>query len=76
MTPILFQWEASGNPNDPGGIATFKCNGMTLSIALNDFSTGSRLSNLLEAAYQLGRNDAIDKALRTVPRLLKDQRYG
>lgn len=76
MSPILFQWKASGNPNDPEGIATFTCNGMTLSIALNDFSTGSRLSSLLDAAYQLGRNDAIDKALRTIPKLLQDQRHG
>jgi hypothetical protein len=74
-TPILFQWEGTDNPNDPSGVATLKCNGISVNVGLNDFATASRLSYLLHAAYQLGKNDAIDRATQTIPQLLNEQRY-
>jgi hypothetical protein len=74
-TPIHFSWEGTDNPNDPEGVATLKCNGVSVSVALNDFATASKLSYLMHAAYQLGRNDAIDRALHAIPRLLNEQRY-
>jgi hypothetical protein len=74
-TPVVFQWEASDNPNDPEGVATFRCDGYSVSIVLDDFATASRLSYLIQSAYQLGKNDAIDKALHTIPNLPKEQRY-
>ena len=74
-TPILFQWKASNNPNDPKGVATLKCNGVSVTVGLNDFATASKLSYLLDAAYQLGRNDAIDRAIFATSQLLNEQRY-
>ena len=74
-TPIHFSWEGTDNPNDPHGVATLKCNGVSVSVGLNDFVTASRLSYLLHAAYQLGRNDAIDKAIHATSRLLNEQRH-
>ena len=74
-TPIHFSWKGTDNPNDLSGVATLKCNGVSASVALNDFVTASKLSYLMHAAYQLGRNDAIDRALHAIPRLLNEQRY-
>jgi hypothetical protein len=73
--PIVFQWEASDNPNDPEGVATFKCGGISVSVALHDFATASRLSRLIQSAYQLGRHNAIDKVSNTIPAFLREQRY-
>jgi hypothetical protein len=74
-TQIHFSWECTDNPNDPHGVATLKCNGVSVSVGLNDFATASKLSYLMHAAYQLGRNDAIDRVLQSIPRLLNEQRY-
>lgn len=74
-TPIHFSWSASENLDDPSGIAVFKCNDLTVNTHLGDFTTASKLSNLLHAAYQLGINDAIDRAMKAVPDLLNKQRY-
>ena len=74
-TPTLFQWEASDNPNDPEGVATLKCNGVSVTVELNDFATAAKLSHLLATAYQLGRNDAIDRAIFATSQLLNEQRY-
>ena len=59
MDRLGFQWEGTDNPNDPSGVATFKCDGISVSIGLNDFSEASRLSYLMRSAYQLGKNDII-----------------
>jgi hypothetical protein len=76
IDPITFTWEGTGNPNDPSGIARFGCDGsFTISFTLDSFSTASRISNLLRAAYQRGKNDAIDTALHVIPKLLNEQRY-
>jgi hypothetical protein len=72
---ILFTWEGTDNPNDPEGVAGFQCNGIAVSVGLNDFATASKLAYLLHAAYELGKNDAIDKAAQTIPKLLNEQRY-
>ena len=74
-TPILFSWEGTDNPNDPSGVAILKCNGVSVSVELNDFVTASKLSYLLHAAYQLGRSDAIDRVAHAIPRFLNEQRY-
>lgn len=73
--PVVFQWEASDNPNDPEGVATFKCDGYSVSVAIHDFATASRLSYLIRSAYQLGRHDAIDKLSNAIPSFLNEQRY-
>lgn len=75
MDSLGFLWEGTDNPNDPSGVATFKCDGMQVTVALSDFATASRLSYLIRSAYQKGRHDAIDRAKLTVPRLLDEQRY-
>jgi hypothetical protein len=72
---VVFQWEASDNPNDPEGVATFKCDGCSVKVALHDFATASRLSYLIQSAYQLGKNDALDRALPAIEKLLSKQRY-
>jgi len=74
-TPILFQWEASDNPNDPEGVATYKCNGVSVTVVLDDFAIASKLAHLVDTAYHLGRNDAIDRAIFSTSQLLNEQRY-
>ena len=74
--PVVFQWEASDNPNDPEGVATFECDAFSVSVVLHDFATALRLSYLIESAYQLGRHDAIDKMANTIPNFLNEQRYA
>ena len=72
---ITFAWEGNDNPNDPRGVARFGCDGIEVSICLDDFATASRLSYLIKTAYQRGRSDAIDRALHAIPQLLNGQRY-
>ncbi len=74
-TPTSFSWEGTENPNDPSGIAVLACDGITVRVPLNNFKTACRLSYLLEAAYSLGKRDAISRALQTIPELLNGQRY-
>lgn len=74
-TPVVFQWEASDNPNDPEGVATFKCDGFSVSLVLDDFATASRLSHLIQIAYQMGKNDAIFKLSKAIPNFLNEQLY-
>jgi len=73
--PIGFDWEGTDNPNDPSGVAVFRCDGVQVRVALNDFVTASKFSYLLHSAYQRGRMDAIDRAYSAIPRLLDEQRY-
>jgi hypothetical protein len=70
-----FQWEGTDNPNDPSGVATFKCGGRRVSAIFHDFVTASKLSGLIGAAYERGKHDAINKAKLTIPKLLDEQRY-
>lgn len=72
---IHFSWEGTDNPNDPSGLAVFRCDGIEVRVCLDDFTTASKLSYLLHSAYQLGRNDAITRASSTISRLLGEQRY-
>lgn len=74
-TSICFVWEGTDNPNDPSGIAVFRCDGTEVRVALNDFATASRFSHLVYSAYELGKNDAIDRARSAISRLLDEQRY-
>ena len=73
--PIIFCWEGTDNPNDHRGVARFECDGIKVSICLNDFATAAKLSHLIKSAYQRGRSDAIDSALHSIPQLLNGQRY-
>jgi hypothetical protein len=72
---ISFSWEGTDNPNDPEGVAEFFCDGIKVRAAFNDFVTASKISYLLYAAYERGKNDAIDRAQSTISRLLDEQRY-
>jgi hypothetical protein len=58
----IFQWEGTDNPNDPSGVATFKCDGRKVSAIFHDFVTASELSHLISAAYERGKHDAINTA--------------
>jgi hypothetical protein len=71
----IFQWEGTDNPNDPSGVATFMCDGVKASAPFHDFATASKLSYLIGAAYECGKNDAINKAKLTISKLLDEQRY-
>lgn len=59
--PIHFSWRGTDNPNDPSGVATFKCNMLSVTVAMDDFATASKLSSMMHSSYQTGRNDAIDR---------------
>jgi hypothetical protein len=65
-SPVSFSWEGSDNPNDPSGIATFRCDGIKMSVALDDFTQGSKLATLFDLTYKKGWKDAIDRAQRAV----------
>jgi hypothetical protein len=69
------QWEGTDNPNDPSGVATFKCDGVKVSAIFHDFVTASKLSYLIGAVYERGKHDAINKAKLTISKLLEEQRY-
>jgi hypothetical protein len=71
----IYQWEGTDNPNDPSGVATYKCDGIKVSAIFHDFATASNLSCLIGAAYERGKHDAIDKAKLTIPKLLDEHRY-
>ena len=73
--PIHFSWKGTDNPNDPSGVATFKCNTLSVAIVMDDFATAARLSSMMHSAYQAGRNDAIDKVATAIPQFLNEQRY-
>ena len=64
--PVNFSWEGSDNPNDPSGVATFRCDGIKMSVALDEFTQGSKLATLLDLAYKKGWDDAINRAQRAV----------
>jgi len=64
--PVNFSWEGSDNPNDPSGIATFRCDGIKMSVALDEFVQGSKLATLFDLAYKKGWEDAIGQAQRAV----------
>jgi hypothetical protein len=74
-SPHTFQWEGTDNPNDPSGVATFKCDGVKVSAIFHDFVTASKLSYLIGAVYERGKHDAINKAKLTISKLLEEQRY-
>lgn len=75
MDSLGFVWEGTDNPNDPSGVATFKCDGIQVTVTFNDFATASRLSYLIRSAYQKGSNDAIARAQLPLPRYFDEQRY-
>lgn len=70
--PVSFSWEGTDNPNDPSGEATFRCDGIKMSVALDEFVQGSRLATLFDLAYKKGRQDAITQAQNTVLKSFKD----
>lgn len=65
-SPVNFSWEGSDNPSDPSGIATFRCDGIKMSVALDEFTQGSKLATLFDLAYKKGWEDAIGQAQRAV----------
>jgi hypothetical protein len=73
--PIQFSWEGTDNPNDPSGAATFKCNRLSVTIAMDNFVTASKLFSMMYSAYQAGRNDAIDKVAAAIPHFFNEQRH-
>ena len=75
-SPVSFSWEGSDNPNDPSGIATFRCDGIKMSVALDEFAQGSKLATLLDLAYKKGWDDAINRAQKAViESFAKDLRF-
>jgi len=71
-SPVIFSWEGTDNPNDPSGVATFRCDGIKIPVALNEFVQGSQLAALFDLAYKKGREDAIEEVRSTVLRSFKD----
>jgi hypothetical protein len=65
-SPVNFSWEGSDNPNDPSGIATFRCDGIKMSVSLDEFTQGSKLATLFDLTYKKGWGDAIGQAQRAV----------
>jgi len=63
---VNFSWEGTDNPNDPSGVATFRCDGIKMSVALDNFVQGSKLATLFDLAYKRGWEDAINQAKRAI----------
>jgi hypothetical protein len=71
-SPVSFFWEGTDNPNDPSGVATFRCDGIKVSVVLDEFVQGSRLASLFDLAYKKGREDAIAQAKNTFLKSFED----
>ena len=73
--PIRFSWKGTDNPNDPSGVATFKCNSSSVTIAMDNFATASSLCSVMHRAYYLGRWDAIDRVAAAIPHFFNEHRH-
>jgi len=71
-----FSWEASGNPNDPSGVACFKVGNESVTVAMDNFAQAAKLNRLIEKACDLTKQGLIDRATNGISYLLKGYRYG
>jgi hypothetical protein len=71
-SPVSFSWEGTDNPNDPSGVATFRCDGIKMSVELDEFVQGSNLATLFDLVYKKGREDAIAQAKNTFLKSFED----
>ena len=75
MTISSFSWEASGDPNDPSGVACFKVGNESVTVLMDDFAQAARLNRLIEEACDLARQRLIDRTTNGISDLLKGYRY-
>lgn len=76
MTISSFSWEASGNPNDPTGVACFRVGDESVTVLMDDFAQAARLNRLIEEACDLTKQRLIDRATDGISDLLKGYRHG
>ena len=56
------EWKGSQDPEIKSGTAKFNINGGSIELDLNNFKDFSSIDNLLQLAYNLGYNNAIEDA--------------
>lgn len=56
------EWKGSQDPDLKSGTAKFNINGGSIELDLNNFKEFSSIDNLLQLAYNLGYNNAIEDA--------------
>ena len=71
-----FSWEASGNPNDPSGVACFKVGDESVTVLMNNFAQAAKFDRLIEKACDLTKQKLIGRATNGISDLLKGCRYG
>jgi hypothetical protein len=71
-SPVSFSWEGADNPNDPSGVATFRCDGIKISVVLTEFVQGSKLATLFDLVYKKGREDEIEQVRNTLLKSFED----
>ena len=75
MTDLTFSWRASGDRNDPSGVATFSVGYESVDIGMNNFAEAGKLLRLIEKASDREQQRFIDRALISVTRSLNDYRH-
>jgi hypothetical protein len=71
-----FSWEASGDPNDPSGVAGFKVGNESVTVLMDNFPQAAKLNRLIGEACDLTKQRLIDRATSGISDLLKGYRYG
>ena len=75
MTDLTFSWRASGDHNDPSGVATFSVGHESVAIGMNNFAEAGKLLRLIEKASDRKQQRSIDRAIISVTRSLNDCRH-
>lgn len=70
-----FQWEGSGNPNDPSGVALLIVGSESVSIQFDNFSQVGKLQRLIKKACDRSKHLAIEQAVSGISNLLKEHLY-
>lgn len=71
-----FSWEASGNPNDPSGVARYKVDDESVCVAMLSFKQALKLDRLIQKACDLSREQLIERSLIDISDLLNRYRYN
>ncbi len=64
------EWKVSTDPNDKSGVATFKIEGVEYSLHLDCFTSFQIVGEMLESAFDQGKNFAAQAMCSKVTRAM------
>lgn len=70
-----FSWEANDNPNDPSGVACYKVDGQSVSVAMHSLEQALKLDRLILKACSLSKEQVIERSLVGISEMLNRYRY-